>query len=144
MSNVFFSPESLPYLGQILSAVLHACTQVPDTNVVKSTFIVLRQLSDQWLGDQPVQAGGGEFFLLLFIAIAWDYLFFFFLHLPFHCWTFLFAITFFFSDSYFFIFLLLLLLLFLLLLPSIFFFFSSFERLDTLRCETNVVVLASQ
>ena len=28
MSNIFFSVESLPYLSQILSAILQACTQV--------------------------------------------------------------------------------------------------------------------
>ena len=49
LSMVFATAQALPYLSNILTALLRACTNVPDPNVAKSTFIILRQLVEQWL-----------------------------------------------------------------------------------------------
>ena len=60
MSAVFCTPAALPYLGQILQALLRACSNVPDPNVAKSTFVVLKNLTEQFLGGGQNGTNGQE------------------------------------------------------------------------------------
>jgi hypothetical protein len=49
MSSIFILNESIEYTKQIFTTLLASCTNVPDPNVTKSTFTMLRKLIQQWL-----------------------------------------------------------------------------------------------
>jgi len=50
LSNVFLTDTSLPYLNQIFTTLLAACNNVPDPNVCKQVYMILKQVTEQWLG----------------------------------------------------------------------------------------------